>query len=366
MPLPNNIKKQSVEAYLNSQRITPVDSVQERLTRTYITSYLSLIILDFNLLREAIDMAVNQFSLRQHGTPLENLQTPSIDTPHVFYGPLLQAAVDRFFKKLSPENLANYPIGQCMTITRMAWRLLTKENFLPQTEGFSRLQTFISAGGIFQVIWGGYKNMYFQTAFQAGDYYFDISNDTVHVHEPKIDHALLRESGFHDIHSYKEYMRIKVDYHQVEPFINNCFPCVFPYFPTFVRPKAKSAFTVDTNLYMARLNVATKFQTMFDALDAGSLGNPMDKDRLQQIHACIDRMSGNKNAVDLLKFLIMDKDEMVRLLRDAASLDPREHVERLKKAEKICGFLNHVWAKSQWSWETVEKDDNGEIVTDYS
>jgi hypothetical protein len=85
---------------------------------------------------------------------------------------------------------------------------------------------------------------------------------------------------------------------------------------------------------------------MFDALDAGSLGNPLDKENLQQISTSIGRMSGNKNAMDLLKFRIMDHDDMVRLLRDAACLDPPEHVERLKKAEKICGFLNHVWAKS--------------------
>jgi len=346
MPLPNNTKKKSVEAYLNSQRISQVDSVQERLTRRYIIRYLALIIFDFNLLREAIDMAVNEFSLRQQNAPIENLQTPSTDAPQVFYGPMLQAAVDPYLEKLSPENLANYPIGQCSIITRMAWRLLTKETFLPQTEGFSLLQTFISLGGIFQIVWGGYKNMYFQTAFQAGDYYFDISNDTVHVHKPKIDHALLRESGFHDIHSYREYMGIKADYHQVAPFINNCFPRVFPYFPSFVRSTTKGAFTVDTNMYMARLNIATRFQTIFDAINAGSLGDPLDKENLQQIHTSIDRISGNKKAMDLLKFRIMDQDEMVRLLRDAASLDPPEHIERLKKAEKICGFLNHVWAKS--------------------
>jgi hypothetical protein len=141
-------------------------------------------------------------------------------------------------------------------------------------------------------------------------------------------------------------MGIKADYHQVTPFLNNCFPIVFPYFPSFVRSKTKGALAVDTNMYMARLNISTRFQTMFDALDAGSLGNPLDKENLQQISTSIGRMSGNKNAMDLLKFRIMDHDDMVRLLRDAACLDPPEHVERLKKAEKICGFLNHVWAKS--------------------
>jgi hypothetical protein len=342
-----------MEAYLSSQRVTPVDPIQERLTRTEIIPYLSLIIFDFQRLREAIDMAVNQFSILQHGDSLENLHLPSIDAPQTFYGPMLQSSVNSLLKRWSPDKLAQYPIGQCTTITKLAWNLLTKATFLPQTDGFRRLQFFVSAGGIFQTIWGGCRHRYFQTAFQAGEYYIDISNDTVDLHKPQIDHALLGESGFYSIQSYQEYMEIKVDYHQAVPFINNCFPRVFAYFPSFVRLKAEGAIAVDTNLYMARLNVATRFRTVFDALDAGLLGSPLDRDILQQIRASVDSMSGNHKDRDLLAFRIVDRDEMIRLLRDAASLDPSEHVERLKRADKLCRFLNYVWAKSQYPLEAV-------------
>ena len=356
-PLINVAKKQSVEAYLNQLRTAPTDPIQERLTRTHIIPHLESMLVDFERLREAIDMAVNRLSVIHYGYPLKNLHIPSIDVPHIFYCPMLQSMVNHQFDKTSQEILANYPIGQCTKITWLAWHILVKETFLPRTEGFSCLQAFVSAGGNFQVIWGGIRHAEFQTAFQAGDYYFDISNDTSHIYKPKIAHSLLKESDFNDISSYREYVGIKSDYHQAEMFINNCFPRLFPYFPFFVHYRDKQQFVIDANMHMGRLNISTQFGTILDAMDDGCFENHLYCSSLEQINTSVKKIKGNKRSRDVLEFRIMDRDEMTLLLRSCAALDPAEHIEQLNAAEKICGFLNHVWAKESMGEQIMDKWD---------
>jgi hypothetical protein len=347
---------ESVNDYLNHQRTTPTDPVQKRLTRTHIIPYLPSILSDFKLLREAIDMAVNEFSLRRYGNSLKNLQVPSIDTPQVFYSPMLQSTVDPFLQRQPPENLSNYPIGMCTIITNAAWRLLTKEAFLPNTDGFFRLRAFVSSGGIFHVIWGGFRKKCFQTAFQVGDHYIDISNDTVDIHKPKIDHASLAESGFHDIHTYKEYMGIKADYHHVEIIINNCLPRLFPYFPLFICSGNRRLFSVDANMYMARLNISKGFHTILDLMDDGSFQNQLDKTSCEMIAASVKKMTGSPQYRNWLEFRTMDRDDTVRLLRNCAAHDSAEHIKLLKAAVKVCSFLNHVWAKDDIGQKVLVAD----------
>ncbi len=341
----NVTEKQSVETYLNRLRTTPTDPLQERLTLTHIIPYLPAMVVCFEQLREGIDMAVNQFSILQYGAPLKNLHVPSIDSSHVFYSPMLQSVIDHQFEKIAPEILTNYPIGRCSEITWVAWRLLMKETFLPLTEGILRLQAFISTGGNFQVIWGGIRHAEFQTAFQAGDYYFDISNDTSRLYKPKIAHSLLEKSEFNDINSYLEYVRIKSDYHQADIFINNCFPRLFPYFPLFVRYRGKRQFAIDASMYMGRLNILTRFSTIIEAMDDGSLGERLDDNILEQIKTSVGKMTGDKSTRDILEFRVLDKNESLRLFRRYALLERAEQIVQLKRGEKICRFLNYLWAK---------------------
>lgn len=333
----------SLESYLNQDRTTPVDSTQKKLTDIYILPHLSSILFDFQRLREAIDMAVGRFSILHHGCAPQNLDLPNMDPPHIFHGPLFQSIAESHMTQLSRDRLANYPVGQCTTITRLAWQLLEKASALPPTEGFSRLKKFAASGGSLHVIWGGLRNEYFQTAFQAGSYFFDISNDTVDVRKPKLDHSLLEQSGFHDIHSYREYIGIKERYHHTKICGNHCFPMLFPYFPLILSDQNR--FFFDTSEYMAKLNITTGFRTLFDAVDDGCLENGLNETALTQIRTSIENPIAGQNVKEWFEFRVMDQNHLRRSLEKAASLSVPEHIERLKTAQKTCKFLNYILMK---------------------
>ena len=337
------------------QRTSPVDPDQERLTRIHIISNLPSILHDFEQLREAIDMAVSRFSLQHQGNPLNNLDLPSSKGPRVFYCATFQSKVDAFLNELPKERLAHYPIGECTSITMMAWRLFKDEGMLPQTEGFSHLRKFISSGGMLRVIWGGIRQVYFQTAFQAGNYYFDIANDTVDINKPKTACAFLKESGFHDILSYKEYMRIKSPYHHVELLANNCLPGIFPYFPLLACSKTHEYFSIDISMRMARLNITTNFRTVFDALDSKCLENRLDRNSLRQIKASLQKLTGSRKSMDLLKFRVMNKEEMHYVLHNSATVGLSEHMERLKASESVANFLNVLWNEAKMYKQIVHR-----------
>ena len=243
--------------------------------------------------------------------------------------------------------MEDYPIGQCTRITNISWELIDQKGLLPQTEGFSHLKAFIDSGGLFRVIWGGIRNVYFQTAFQAGTYYFDIANDTVDVAKPKIDHALLDESGFHDIESYKEYMQIKSSYQGVLLFANNFMPGIFPYFPLFVYSQEKKRLGIDNSMYMARLNIAKNFRSASAALEAGCFDNGLDEAELLKIEASLRNIRGKTAFEKYMEFRAFNKEEMTCLLQEAMRLDTAEHVNRLKDVGKTANFINFLWEQER-------------------
>lgn len=327
--------------------IRPVDSRQDELTQKYIIPHLSSIIGDFESLRDAVDREAERFISKRHGkpSPLPGLNLKCFD--ETFDRDILSREVHQGLLDVPNERLYGYPVGECMTITDIVFRLFNEDTLVRGREGFSKLRDFIRADGDFHMIWGGIRGVFFQTAFQAGSYYIDVANDTVDRTKNKVAHSFLAESGFRSILSYDDYIPIRTGYHEVSLYLNRCFPELLPYYPLLAVSKKDGRCTLDTSLYMAGLNIDTRFQTVKDAVLSEKMNQTIDDVALGRLAGLLDKMDGAKDKRKWMAYGVMNQAEMIRFLeRKASEFDRSEHFDRLRTAGKIAHTMNAIWHNS--------------------
>ena len=139
--------------------------------------------------------------------------------------------IDSNIEQYGKKALLKYPKGACYFITHSLYDTILKE--MKERSDLFFLKEFISEGGVFKTIWGQLKGDFFQTAFQLGSYYVDSSNDTVVITKPKIEIAVISESGFKNVDNLFEFKAIKEKYHQLEAYPNVYFPNLAVYLPFF-------------------------------------------------------------------------------------------------------------------------------------
>ncbi|WP_085617190.1 hypothetical protein [Thalassospira alkalitolerans] len=126
-----------------------------------------------------------------------------------------------------------YPKGCCYEITKGVKTLLERELQSPKTVGLVALRDFCLHGGIAKRVWGNLRHQYFQNAFQFGDLYVDVSNDTVTITKPKVEILPLGKARFFPITDYDIYANLAEKYWNGKVYPNRILPELAVMFPVF-------------------------------------------------------------------------------------------------------------------------------------
>lgn len=193
-----------------AELIVPPNDQTRHLSETYLASQFEDLTADLYVLRARVDA----FYQEQQGR--------------------LTRGKGRKLSALEKQNLAAYPKGYCLEITRRLLRELNKEIRLGALKSIPLLQDFCRGGGRINRIWGGLRGIYFQNAIQAGSYYIDVANDTVDVTKPKIEILPIEDVDYQQFDSYFDYAKVAEIYWKCRMLPNSYFPNLAPYFPIIV------------------------------------------------------------------------------------------------------------------------------------
>ncbi|WP_339778516.1 hypothetical protein [uncultured Thalassospira sp.] len=146
----------------------------------------------------------------------------------------LRTAFDNSYKN-SAEVRNNprrtYPKGYCLEITKGVRDLLQNQIHNPTTPAMKALRDFCANGGIAKRVWGNLRNNYFQNAFQIGNLYVDVANDTVNPSKPQIEILPWAKSGFYGIRDYNMYGKLAEKYWGGQVYANRYLPELAVMFP---------------------------------------------------------------------------------------------------------------------------------------
>ncbi|WP_143871388.1 hypothetical protein [Catenovulum sediminis] len=102
-----------------------------------------------------------------------------------------------------------FPLGRCCEIRDAVYQLIVNDIKSNHShEGLLLLINYMKQGHSLDKIWGGLRNLYFQNALQIGDYYLDVSNDTVNPNKPRVEVLPFSESGFAEITDFDTFVDI--------------------------------------------------------------------------------------------------------------------------------------------------------------
>lgn len=151
-----------------------------------------------------------------------------------------------------------YPLGRCKEI-RDAVFVLLQQRLPDATEpGLVLIRDRLQKGESLKKIWGALRGVYFQNAMAIGDWYIDVSNDTVNPNKPRIEVLPLATSGFAEVTSFEQFISVARKYWEVEVYRNDICPALAPYMPLLYISKSGTCWLGEANDTM--LAVATKSQ----------------------------------------------------------------------------------------------------------
>ncbi|RBP85824.1 hypothetical protein EBI01_16570 [Marinomonas rhizomae] len=124
-----------------------------------------------------------------------------------------------------------YPLGRCKEIRDAVFILLQEK--LPQSTdpGLVLIRDMLSKGAVLNKVWGSLRDEYFQNAMILGDWYLDVSNDTVNPNKPRVEVLPLTDSQFYHISSFEQFVKIARSYWKVEVYRNDICPALAPFMP---------------------------------------------------------------------------------------------------------------------------------------
>lgn len=124
-----------------------------------------------------------------------------------------------------------YPLGRCKEIRDAVFTLLQEKLHQSTELGLAFISDRLTDGDTFQKVWGSLRDDYFQNAILVGDWYIDVSNDTVHPNKPRVEIVALAESGFSGISSFEQFVKIAEPYWAVKVYRNDICPALAPFMP---------------------------------------------------------------------------------------------------------------------------------------
>lgn len=143
----------------------------------------------------------------------------------------LRAEFDRAILHVNPTSAQQYPIGCCREISNGVLGLLKKEMKVAKSAGIVALCRFCEAGGVIRPVWGDLRHSYFQNAWQIGDLYVDVANDSVVRTKPKVEILAFDNAEFYAIKDYESYARLAETYWRARAIPNRYLPQLAPLYP---------------------------------------------------------------------------------------------------------------------------------------
>lgn len=183
------------------ERVMPIDARQEALTEQHVVPALPILEAEFLAIREELDRDMRG---RLEANPAMAIR----------------------------GDPSRYPKGYCLPITIQSFeRFCARGIEVRGSEGFRAVWRFHEAGGVVARVWGILREQYFQNAMQLGSWYFDVANDTVDVRKPKIEHMPMAASGFRNVASLADFVRIAERYWRCSILPNLEFLRLAPFAP---------------------------------------------------------------------------------------------------------------------------------------
>ncbi|MBR7889688.1 hypothetical protein J9B83_12120 [Marinomonas sp. A79] len=165
-------------------------------------------------------------------TPVQITWTPQqVDTVIDTLAHLrLQADID-LLPKYPYFGTKPYPLGRCKEIRDAVFGLLQIQLKKPDSEGLMLLHDALIKGASLTKAWGSLRDLYFQNALILGNWYLDVSNDTVNPNKPRVEVLPVEQSGFNSIRDFEHFAYIAKSYWGVTIYRNTVCPALAPFLP---------------------------------------------------------------------------------------------------------------------------------------
>ncbi|KGK18109.1 hypothetical protein BOO29_02875 [Vibrio navarrensis] len=134
-----------------------------------------------------------------------------------------------------------YPLGRCKEIRDLVYQMLLVHLQTKHDEVLQPLREALNNGEKLVPVWGSLRDEYFQNAMVLGEWYIDVSNDTVNPNKPRVEIVRLSEADFHPIRSFEKFIEVAEKYWQVDVYKNTLFPALAPFFPLVCVSKESGA-----------------------------------------------------------------------------------------------------------------------------
>lgn len=105
-----------------------------------------------------------------------------------------------------------YPLGRCKEIRVAVFTLLRKKVQRPAEPGLRFIKDRLASGDTLKKVWGSLRDDYFQNAIVLGEWYINVSNDTVNPNKPRVEVLPLTKSGFSAITSFEQFVEVAKPY----------------------------------------------------------------------------------------------------------------------------------------------------------
>lgn len=119
-------------------------------------------------------------------------------------------------------SLDDYPRGWCLQIRDYVFQQAAKHPLFVDLR---------EKGIVFKPVYILLKNLYSQNALQLGNYYVDVSNDTVDVNKEPLEFAPIKQVDYVNLEDYETYARVAERYLNVRLFPNKVFPLIAGIYP---------------------------------------------------------------------------------------------------------------------------------------
>lgn len=153
-----------------------------------------------------------------------------------------------------------YPLGRCREIRDAVFERLAEKLPSATEPGLVLIRERLAQGLVLRKIWGALRGVYFQNAMAMGDWYLDVSNDTVNPNKPRIEVMPLAASGFAEITSFEQFVSVAEQYWQVTVYRNDICPALAPYLPLLFIAKCGTSWLGDATDQMLQVATGSQFK----------------------------------------------------------------------------------------------------------
>lgn len=183
-----------------------------------------------------------------------------------------------------------YPLGRCKEIRDAVFTVLQAQLQQPTGVGLTLIREALDQGAVLKKIWGDLRGVYFQNAMTLGNWYLDVSNDTVNPNKPRVEVLPLADSGFADISSFEQFIKVAQCYWGVDVYRNDVCPALAPFMPLIYIREDGVSWMGEANDDMLAMTMSNEFSAAERIL---STLPPPPEALMQKWHEVLSNLAAN-------------------------------------------------------------------------